>query len=97
MPEATALAEHGEAPPLRALAEALAQAFVAQADALALEGPASTLAQLRPVCVTLGRKVAWEKGSGVAVDVAEDGALVVEKVDGARERIVAGDVRITQS
>ena len=96
LPEATCLAEHGAPPPLRALADAIARGLVARADALGREGPAATLEELRASCVTLGRKVSWEMGSGVAVDVADDGALVVEMEDGARARIVAGDVKLTQ-
>jgi BirA family biotin operon repressor/biotin-[acetyl-CoA-carboxylase] ligase len=53
------------------------------------------------VCTTVGRRLAWsgEGGRelrGTAVDVAEDGALVVEPDDGGpRQRVVAGEVRLS--
>ncbi|MFZ0014932.1 MAG: biotin--[acetyl-CoA-carboxylase] ligase [Acidimicrobiia bacterium] len=44
-------------------------------------------------CVTLGQRITWEPaGSGVAVDVAADGALIVE-TDSGRELIYSGAVR----
>ena len=91
--EATALARHGAVPERRTLAEALVARLVALVDAWARDGPADVLKGVRAACVTLGREVAWEKGEGVAVDVAEDGALVV-RVAGGHERVLAGDVRL---
>lgn len=94
VPEATALAGHGDSPPgPRELAEALVARLVGRVDAWAREGPAGVVAGVRAACVTLGREVEWEKGEGVAVDVAEDGALVV-RVAGGHERVLAGDVRV---
>ncbi|HUR67758.1 MAG TPA: biotin--[acetyl-CoA-carboxylase] ligase [Candidatus Thermoplasmatota archaeon] len=90
---ATALAEHGAPPEMRALAEAVRGALLARAARLDAEGPAGVLHEVRALCGTLGRRVVWEEGEGVAVDVAEDGALVVE-VDGAPARVVAGDVKL---
>lgn len=95
--DATALAEHGAAPEIPALAEALRAGLVRRAAELDRGGAEATLAQLRARCVTLGRKISWEEGEGVAVGIADDGALVVETPDGARTRVVAGDVRIAQS
>jgi BirA family biotin operon repressor/biotin-[acetyl-CoA-carboxylase] ligase len=47
----------------------------------------------REVCVTLGRQVTWEPGGGgLAVDIAPDGALIVETPSG-REAIYSGAVR----
>lgn len=95
VPEAAALADHGPAPPdRRALAEPLRQAIVAVMERLEKEGPASVLEQVRGSCVTLGKRVAWEEGEGRALDVAEDGSLVVETPDGRPARVVAGDVRV---
>lgn len=43
-------------------------------------------------CITLGREITWEpEGQGRAVDIAEDGALVVETANG-RVRLVATEV-----
>lgn len=94
VPEGAALAHHGRAPDRLELAEALRLEIVRAHDALEKEGPAPALEGIRARCVTLGRRVAWEEGEGRAVDVAEDGTLVVEKEDGARARVVAGDVRV---
>lgn len=91
---ATFLSRHAPAPEPRALAETMRAAIVGACDALDAGGAAAALPDIRAVCATLGRRVEWEKGEGVAVDVAEDGTLVVERTDGARERIVAGDVRL---
>lgn len=94
VPGVACLAQFGRAPEPRALAPRIVDAFLATTQRLDDEGPAPTLADVRRVCATLGRKVAWEKGEGTAVDVAEDGALVVEAQDGARHRVAAGDVRL---
>lgn len=95
VPEATGLAEHGRAPGRRELAERLVAAVLERAERLERHGEEAVLAEVRGMCVTLGRRVEWEKGEGVAVDVAEDGALVVES-RGRRERVLAGDVRVRQ-
>jgi len=94
VPGATALAAHAPPPDARALATRIAEALVARVAALERDGPEATLAGLRATCATLGRKVSWEKGEGVAVDVAEDGALVVQDKEGRRHRVLAGDVVI---
>ncbi len=51
--------------------------------------------------MTLGRKVvvhrAGGKLAGTAVDLAEDGALVVKRRDGVRERVYCGDVVLVDS
>jgi BirA family biotin operon repressor/biotin-[acetyl-CoA-carboxylase] ligase len=93
LPDATCLAAHGAAPDRRVLAEAIAARLVARVDAWEKQGRAPLLAEIRAACSTLGRVVEWEKGEGVAVDVDEDGALVVER-DSQRTRVVAGDVRV---
>jgi hypothetical protein len=47
----------------------------------------------RKACVTLGRDVEWEPdGRGRAVDVAPDGALIVEG-DAGTETVYSGVVR----
>lgn len=91
--DATALARHAPVPPARALAEAIVPALAARAARLDAEGPRALLPEVRALCGTLGRRIEWEKGEGIATDVAEDGALVVD-AGGARIRVVAGDVRL---
>ncbi|MDX1468505.1 MAG: hypothetical protein R3258_04135 [Acidimicrobiia bacterium] len=49
--------------------------------------------EYRALCQTLGRVISWEPGgSGLAVDVANDGGLVVS-VDGSEEVLYSGAVR----
>ena len=48
--------------------------------------------EYRSLCTTLGRHITWEPGgAGTAVDVAEDGALLVE-VDGGVRPLYSGEV-----
>lgn len=94
---ATSLRAHGEPPAWRELAERLRAAIVAACDQLDAGGADAVLPDVRALCVTLGKRISWENGDGVAVDVAEDGALVVEANGGARQRVLAGDVRIEQA
>jgi biotin-(acetyl-CoA carboxylase) ligase len=54
------------------------------------------MGDVRAACGTLGRRVAWEDKEGRAVDVTDDGALVVEGDDGARVEVRVGDVRLRQ-
>lgn len=91
LPDAAALRTGEER---RALAQRLAGAILAHLDALQRNGPTATLAGARALCVTLGRRVKAEKVEGRAVDVAEDGALLVEDDAGVRRAVVAGDVRV---
>lgn len=91
--DATALAEHGRAMDARALALASRDAILARVATLDRAGPRAVMPEARALCATLGRRVEWEKGEAVAVDVAEDGALVLE-MDGARTTVLAGDVRL---
>jgi len=95
VPDATALAAHGAPPAARALAERLVAALVERTTRWEREGRAPLLAEVRANCDTIGRRVGWADGEGVAVDVDGDGALVVELEGGERRRIVAGDVRVS--
>lgn len=93
LPEATALATYGRAPDVRALALEVRDALLSRVARWDADGESVALAEARALCGTLGRRVAWEKGSGVAIDLDGDGALVVETENG-RARVVAGDVRV---
>lgn len=58
-----------------------------------VDGPGWPIDQYRSTCVTLGADVRWEPDNvGVAVDVAEDGGLIVER-DGKTETVYSGEVR----
>jgi len=65
----------------------------------ALAGHRAPFQAWRERLVTLGREVvatgAREAVRGVAVDVDEDGALVIERADGRRVRVEAGDVTLS--
>ncbi len=54
--------------------------------------------EYREACITIGRRIVWEPdGGGFAVDVAEDGALVVDTGDAGEKRIYSGVVRHVRS
>jgi BirA family transcriptional regulator, biotin operon repressor / biotin---[acetyl-CoA-carboxylase] ligase len=58
-----------------------------------LEGDGWPIDEYRSRSSTLGKTVSWEpEGQGNAVDVAEDGGLVVE-VSGARQTLTSGAIR----
>jgi BirA family biotin operon repressor/biotin-[acetyl-CoA-carboxylase] ligase len=58
--------------------------------------PAAVRAELARRDVLRGRRVVSQQvGAGVARGIDEDGALLVERPDGARVRVLAGSVRIT--
>jgi len=59
---------------------------------LETEGFAPIRERWRALADTLGRAVSVEGVDGVAVDLDDDGALLVEDAHGARRRVVAGDV-----
>jgi BirA family biotin operon repressor/biotin-[acetyl-CoA-carboxylase] ligase len=94
LPEAAALARSGAPADRRGLAEPLRRRIVEALERLEKEGPGPTLDEVRARCVTLGRRVAWDEGEGTAVDVAEDGTLLVERREGGMARVTVGDVRV---
>ena len=58
-----------------------------------LDGTGWPLARYRELCVTLGRHITWEPdGAGQAVDVDDDGGLIVEQ-GGVTRTIFSGEVR----
>ena len=58
-----------------------------------IEAPDWPIAEYREACTTLGRALSWDpQGSGRAVDIAEDGGLVVETPSGV-ETLRSGAVR----
>lgn len=91
--DATCLSQHGTTPERRALARAIRDALVARVARLDAGGAAAVLPEVRSLCGTLGRRVVWDQGEGVAVDVDDEGALVIE-ADGVFIRVHAGDVRL---
>ena len=94
LPEATCLAEHGAPPEMLGMARDVRDALLRAVDAAADE-PARLVQRIRDACATLGRDVVWEGGAGIAADIDEDGALLVER-NGARVRVIAGDVRVRE-
>lgn len=93
VPNATALAMQARAPDVRALAESVRAALVARVARLDAGGVPAVLPEVRALCGTLGRRVTWEDREGLAIDIDEDGALLV-KAEGRVSRVVAGDVRV---
>ena len=63
-----------------------------------LDGEGWPIHEYKEACATLGQKITWEaEGAGTAVDVSEDGGLVVELSDGGREVLYSGAVRHVRS
>ncbi|MCL6594627.1 MAG: biotin--[acetyl-CoA-carboxylase] ligase [Firmicutes bacterium] len=98
---AAGLADTGMAPPrARLLRHVLARLETLAAEARA-RGEAALLERWRRRSVTLGRTVEVHPAggapafSGVAVAVADDGALVVRGRDGRERRVHAGEVSLT--
>ena len=75
---------------------AFLQAFAARYTTLVADGPATVLAAWRSRSATLGRRVRIDLGrddvEGTAVDVTDDGHLVVQTLEGDRRTITVGDV-----
>ncbi len=88
---AAALFRTGVATPApRRLATAWVDAFWERIDC----GPdAWGIGDYRSACFTIGRPVAYGSGSGTAIDVSPDGALLVETTDGIVE-VRSGEVRL---
>ena len=62
-----------------------------------LDGDTWPVDAYREVCVTMGREITWEpEGRGRAVDIAPDGALIVETASG-RESLYSGAVTHVRS
>jgi BirA family transcriptional regulator, biotin operon repressor / biotin---[acetyl-CoA-carboxylase] ligase len=51
------------------------------------------LEEYRAACTTIGRRIRWTGGEGVAADVDDGGALIVVDDEG-RHRVLAGDVHL---
>jgi BirA family transcriptional regulator, biotin operon repressor / biotin---[acetyl-CoA-carboxylase] ligase len=73
------------------LLTALLEALDVWRERLEREGFAGVRERWRALAHTLGRTVTVDGVTGVAVDVDEDGALLLE-VEGRRQRVVAGEV-----
>lgn len=62
-----------------------------------IDGKGWPVSAYRQVCTTIGRDITWEpEGAGTAIDVADDGALIVETASG-RETLYSGAVRHVKS
>jgi BirA family biotin operon repressor/biotin-[acetyl-CoA-carboxylase] ligase len=81
----------GRMPERETVLAALLEAFDHWRARLARDGFAPVRARWCALSETLGRRVTVDGLTGTAVDLDEDGALVVE-ADGTRRRVLAGDV-----
>lgn len=72
------------------IAEAWVDAFIGIAARDASQWP---MGEYRDACVTLGARVTWSAGAGVAKDIAENGHLLVATEDGTAV-LSAGDVHL---
>lgn len=98
LPHATSLAARGvpanavqDAP---ALARALTEAFAAEAPRLWQTGFAPYRAEYARQCVNPGRRVTWEGGAGVALDVDDEGRLLVQEEGTGVVRLFTGEVSV---
>ena len=80
----------GGAPGVRRALEAVNESLTRWAEASGDE----VLNAYRPRDVLCGRRISWEGGSGVAEEVDERGHLIVEKDDGERVALGAGEVHL---
>ena len=58
------------------------------------EGFAACREEYKALCVNLGRHVTFEGGSGTAVDIDEQGRLVVEDDGGGDVHVFTGEVSV---
>lgn len=98
LPYATSLALHGiPAAPAREagpLAQALTDAFAADAPRLCREGFAPWRAEYEAACANLGRAVRWDGGTGTALGVDDAGRLRVRSDAGPTLALLAGEVSL---
>ncbi len=91
--------EAADAPPRESFARTLAGALAALVPAFASEGLAPWLARWRALDALAGHPVDVIAGDGtrvpaIARGVDDDGALRIERDDGAIERVIAGEVSV---
>ena len=58
------------------------------------QAPAALLADFRERDALLGREVRWQRGEGVAAGIDDDGRLLVDRPDGTRDALDAGEVHL---
>ena len=79
------------------LAAAMMESLARMSHTL-LTQKSSMLARYRKDCITLGKEISLVRGQeirrGVALDIDEDGALIVELPDGTRQIVNSGEVSI---
>ena len=98
LPHATSLACHGVAVDTAADPEWLAQymtdfGFDRELYTYEVEGFAPYRERYKARCVNLGRRVTYDGGAGTAVDVDEEGRLIVEGENG-ETRVFTGEVSV---
>jgi BirA family biotin operon repressor/biotin-[acetyl-CoA-carboxylase] ligase len=88
--EAEAGTPPGGAPGVRRARTALNESLGRWADA----GDEEVLAAFRTRDALCGRRISWDGGEGLAEEIDERGHLVVEKTDGERVALGAGEVHL---
>ena len=98
LPHATSLAASGIAldpgTAADALAEALTREFARRLPDFAREGFAPLRQDYCARCVNLGRHVTYDGGEGTALDVDDQGRLVVQDAASGQQRIFTGEVSV---
>ena len=90
---ATSLALEGQTPEVNAMALHL-MAALEELYASFPQGGEEYLAEYRARCLTLGRRVSFDRGEGVALEVGENFSLLVEDAQGKRHTITSGTVTL---
>ncbi len=93
VPESTHLAALGVHWSQDEAAEKVREAVLRSVDTLVQE-PHTLLCRWRELSCTLGQQVRVGEVAGKAVDVSEDGALLIDPGDGRVQRVHAGDVQM---
>jgi BirA family biotin operon repressor/biotin-[acetyl-CoA-carboxylase] ligase len=74
--------------------EPVLAALLATLERRLAQGPAEILAAYRERDALLGREVRWQHGAGVAAGLDDDGRLLVDRPDGGRVALDAGEVHL---
>lgn len=93
--------ETGQAISRQQLLRKILEEFETLYDEVKARGFGSVFTAWRGMNCTLGREVSVlsvsQQIEGTAVDIDEEGALIIQKQDGTRERVVAGDVTVRRT
>ena len=88
-------AEDGLPPEARRASGARSRRSTSHSGAGSARATSEVLAAFRARDALAGRRISWDGGEGVAEEIDERGHLVVERGDGERVALGAGEVQLT--